>query len=184
VPGATLGDGVPHGGCTGAQPLAVPHILEQLSAAGLGWHIDTGIHCIRLILGGVFDRFPRLQIIVGHQFEALSWMAWRTDYSFQKGASGGLKRTIKGIPTGKLLRRHPGRRLRQPRVRGRGPSWSLSYNAYLGMVNLIGIDRVLFTTDYPYANMKAARQFLDQMPINPGDKEKIAHLNAERLLRL
>jgi len=95
VPGATLGDGVPHGGCTGAQPLAVPHILEQLSAAGLGWHIDTGIHCIRLILGGVFDRFPRLQIIVGHQFEALSWMAWRTDYSFQKGASGGLKRTIK-----------------------------------------------------------------------------------------
>ena len=52
------------------------------------------------------------------------------------------------------------------------------------MVNLIGTDRVLFTTDYPYANMKAARQFLDQMPINPGDKEKIAHLNAERLLRL
>jgi hypothetical protein len=56
------------------------------------------------------------------------------------------------------------------------PSWSLSYNAYLGMVNLIGIDRVLFTADYPYANMKAAHQFLDQMPINPGDKEKIAHL--------
>ena len=48
----------------------------------VGWHIDTGIHCLRLILGGVFDRFPRLQFIVGHQFEALSWMAWRTDYSF------------------------------------------------------------------------------------------------------
>ena len=63
-------------------------------------------------------------------------------------------------------------------------SWSLSYSAYLGMVNLIGIDRVLFTADYPYANMKAARQFLDQMPINPDDKEKIAHLNAERLLGL
>jgi uncharacterized protein len=63
-------------------------------------------------------------------------------------------------------------------------SWSLSFNAYLGMVNLIGMDRVLFTSDYPYANMKAARQFLDQMPINLGDKEKIAHLNAERLLRL
>jgi uncharacterized protein len=60
----------------------------------------------------------------------------------------------------------------------------LSYNAYLGMVNLIGIDRVLFTADYPYANMKAARQFLDQMPINPDDKERIAHLNAERLLKL
>jgi len=63
-------------------------------------------------------------------------------------------------------------------------SRNLSYNAYAGMVNLIGIDRVLFTTDYPYATMKAACQYLDQMPINLGDKEKIAHLNAERLLGL
>ena len=44
--------------------------------------------------------------------------------------------------------------------------------------------RVVFTTDYPFGNMKAARQFFDQMPINPADKEKIAHLNAERLLGL
>ncbi|HVQ98867.1 MAG TPA: amidohydrolase family protein, partial [Mycobacterium sp.] len=64
------------------------------------------------------------------------------------------------------------------------PSWSLSFNAYQAMVNVIGIDRIVFTTDYPFASMKAARQFFDQMPINPPDKEKIAHLNAERLLRL
>ena len=63
-------------------------------------------------------------------------------------------------------------------------SWSLSYQAYLGMVNTVGIDRVLFTTDYPYGSMKAARQFFDQMPINANDKEKIAHLNAEHLLGL
>lgn len=64
------------------------------------------------------------------------------------------------------------------------PGWSLSFHAFLGMVNVIGIDRVVFTTDYPYGNMKAARQFLDQMPISPADKEKVAHLNAERLLKL
>jgi len=52
------------------------------------------------------------------------------------------------------------------------------------MVNTVGIDRVLFTTDYPYGDMKAARQFFDQMPINVNDKEKIGHLNAERLLGL
>ncbi len=63
-------------------------------------------------------------------------------------------------------------------------SWNLSFNAYQGMVNVIGIDRIVFTTDYPFGSMKAARQFFDQMPINPADKEKIAHLNAERLLRL
>jgi len=56
--------------------------------------------------------------------------------------------------------------------------------AYLRMAKTIGIDRVLFTTDYPYGSRKAARQFFDQMPINVNDKEKIAHLNAERLLGL
>jgi uncharacterized protein len=60
----------------------------------------------------------------------------------------------------------------------------LSYQAYLGMVNTVGIDRVVFTADHPYGSMKAARQFFDQMPINVNDKEKIAHLNAERLLGL
>jgi uncharacterized protein len=48
-----------------------------------------------LILGGVFDRFPALQIMVGHHFEILSWTAWRVDYGFPLNKNGGLKRTIK-----------------------------------------------------------------------------------------
>jgi predicted TIM-barrel fold metal-dependent hydrolase len=63
-------------------------------------------------------------------------------------------------------------------------SWSASYQAYLGMANTIGSDRVLFTTDTPYGSMKAARQCFDQMPIDENDKKKIAYLNAERLLGL
>jgi uncharacterized protein len=161
-----------------------PVISAKLATAGVGWHLDTGIHCLRLIMGGVFDRFPRLQIIAGHHFEALSWMAWRMDYSFPLNDNGGLKRTIKeylrdnfygGILAGEFANQQPGTM---------DPSWNLSFNAYLAMVNVIGIDRILFTTDYPYGNIKAARQFLDQMPINHVDKEKIAHLNAERLLKL
>lgn len=160
-----------------------PKVSARLAAAGVGWHIDTGVHCLRLILGGVFDRFPQLQIIVGHHFEALSWMGWRTDYSFPVDATG-LKRTVKeylrenfygGILAGDFFSQEPG---------ATDPSWSLSFNAYLAMVNVIGIDRVVFTADYPYGNMKACRQFLDSIPINQGDREKIAHLNAERLLRL
>jgi uncharacterized protein len=161
-----------------------PVVSAKLATAGVGWHIDTGIHCLRLILGGMFDRFPGLQIIVGHHFEALSWMAWRADYAFPLNDNGGLKRTIKeyirdnlygGILAGEFANQEPG---------ALDPSWSLSFNAYLGMVNVIGIDRIVFTTDYPYGNINAARQFLDQMPINPADKEKIAHLNAQRLLNL
>jgi uncharacterized protein len=161
-----------------------PEVSAFLSIAGLGWHIDTGIHSVRLILGGVFDRFPALQIIVGHHFEALSYMAWRTDYSFPLNKNGGLKRTIKeylrenfygGVLAGEYPDQKPG---------AMDESWSLSYHAYLGMANTVGIDRVLFTTDYPYGSMKAARPFFNHMPINANDREKIAHLNAERLLGL
>jgi uncharacterized protein len=160
-----------------------PGVSAMLSIAGAGWHIDTGIHCLRLILGGVFDRFPRLQLIVGHHFEALSWMAWRADYQFPVNESG-LKRTIKeyfrenfygGILAGDLGNQEAGTT---------DPSWTLSFNAFQSMVNVIGIDRVVFTADYPFASMKAGRQFLEQMPIAPADKDKIAHLNAERLLGL
>lgn len=64
-----------------------------LAQAGVGWHVDTGVHAQRLILGGVFDAFPRLQMIVGHNFEILSWTAWRANYSFPP-TDTGLKRTI------------------------------------------------------------------------------------------
>jgi uncharacterized protein len=161
-----------------------PEVSAFLPIAGSGWHIDNGVHCLRLILGGVFDRFPALQIIVGHNLEILSWMAWRADYSFPLNKNGGLKRTIKeyirenfygGILAGEYVGQEPG---------AIDKSWSPSYQAYFGMANTIGVDRVLFTTDYPYGDMKAARQYFDQMPINVNDKEKIAHLNAERLLGL
>jgi hypothetical protein len=161
-----------------------PEISAFFSIAGAGWHIENGVHCLRMILGGVFDRFPKLQVIVGHNLEILSWAAWRMDYSFPLGRNGGLKRTIKeylrenlygGILAGEYVGQEPG---------AIDSGWNLAYQAYMGMANTVGIDRVVFTTDYPYGDMKAARKFFDQMPIDVDDKEKIAHLNAERLLGL
>ena len=92
---------------------------------------------------------------LGTEFEALSWMPWRTDYSFPPNETG-LKRTIKeylrenfygGILAGEYAHQPPG---------AMDSSWSLSFNAYQGMVNMIGIDRIAFTTDYPFGNIKAA----------------------------
>jgi predicted TIM-barrel fold metal-dependent hydrolase len=57
----------------------------------------------------------------------------------------------------------------------------MANNAYQAMVSVIGIDRIVFTTDYPFGNMKAARRVFDQMPISHADKAKIADLNADRL---
>jgi uncharacterized protein len=154
-----------------------------LALAGVGWHVDTGLHALRLILAGLFDTFPRLQMIVGHHLEILSWTAWRAAYGFTPKDTG-LKRHIMdylrenfygGILAGEFADQAPGQI---------DPTYSLSFNAYEAMVNLVGIDRVLFTSDYPYGNIAASRRFFDQMPITPADKEKIAHLNARRLLGL
>ena len=162
-----------------------PEVSAFLSIAGVGWHIDTGVHCLRLILGGVFDRFPAMQIIVGHNFEILSWAAWRMDYSFPLGKNGGLKRTIKeylrenfygGILAGEYLGQEPG---------AIDSSWSLSYQAFLGLANTVAIDRVSSPTRTTRtAHEEASREAFDRMPINVDEKEKIAHLNAERLLGL
>jgi predicted TIM-barrel fold metal-dependent hydrolase len=48
----------------------------------------------------------------------------------------------------------------------------------------VGVDRIMFSADYPYGSMEQARTFLDQLPVSPAEKERIAHSNAERLLRL
>jgi uncharacterized protein len=160
-----------------------PIVSGFLALAGVGWHVDTGLHALRLILGGLFDAFPRLQMIVGHHLEILAWTAWRAAYGFPPEDTG-LRRHIMdyirenfygGILAGEFGDQTPG---------GIDPSYSLSFNAYTAMVNLVGIDRVLFTTDYPYGNMVAARSFFDRMPISPADKAKIANINAKRLLGL
>lgn len=56
--------------------------------------------------------------------------------------------------------------------------------AFLDLFLQVGADRIMFSTDYPFASMAAARGFLDQLPVSPVDRERIAHGNAERLLRL
>jgi uncharacterized protein len=54
----------------------------------------------------------------------------------------------------------------------------------LDLVLQVGADRVMFSADHPYASMGEARDFLDGLPVSPADRERIAHGNAERLLRL
>ncbi|WP_408996870.1 amidohydrolase family protein [Streptomyces ipomoeae] len=58
-----------------------PVVGEALATAGRGWHIGTGLHVLRLIVDGVFDRFPRLQVVIGHLGEAVPSMIWRASWT-------------------------------------------------------------------------------------------------------
>ncbi|MGO9383864.1 MAG: amidohydrolase family protein [Mycobacterium sp.] len=145
-----------------------PEVTFALATVGWGWHINTATHVLRLILGGVFDRYPSLQIIIGHMGEATSFMLPRFDAT--------LKPELTGL-------RHPvSTYLRQ----------NLHYTfanfndeaTYANLVAQAGVGRVCFSADYPFGSMRAARAFLDNLPLTYDDRALISHRNAEQLLGL
>jgi uncharacterized protein len=142
-------------------------VNEMLASAGWGWHIETGVHVIRLILGGVFDQYPNLQIVIGHLGEGLPFMLQRLDV--MPTALTKLKRPISAYLRENVHYTFSGFNFTAP---------------FLNLLLEVGVDRIMFSADYPYASMSQARAFLDQLPVSASDREKIAYRNAERLLRL
>jgi uncharacterized protein len=145
-----------------------PEVNNTLSASGWGWHIETSVHIIRLILGGVFDRYPKLQIAIGHLGEGLPFMLPRLDRNLP--------------PPMTKLQRRLGDYLRQNIHYTFG---GFNFPAtFLDTLLEVGAERILFSADYPYGSMAAARAFLEQIPVSAADKERIAHGNAEKLFKL
>ncbi len=141
----------------------------MLAGPGWGWHIETGVHLIRMMLRGVFDRFPKLQIVIGHMGEGLPFMLPR------------LQHQGKGLPAGKL-QRSLGDYLRQNvHYTFAGFNFPATFQNLLAEV---GIERIMFSVDYPYGSMTEALAFLNGLPIGAADRERIAHGNAEALFGL
>jgi predicted TIM-barrel fold metal-dependent hydrolase len=143
-------------------------VTRMLSTAGWGWHIETAVHILRLILSGVFDRYPKLQIIIGHMGEALPFMLPRIDLVLQPNLTN-LQR-----PMAAYLREN---------IHYTFSGFNFTAT-FLELLLQVGVDRIMFSADYPYGSMEKGRAFLSQLPISTADKEKIAHANAELLLRL
>jgi predicted TIM-barrel fold metal-dependent hydrolase len=143
-----------------------PALTDQFAGPGWGWHIETAVHILRLVLGGVFDRYPKLQFVIGHLGEALPFMMQRVD---TMTATAKLQRPVSDYLRGNI-------------------HYTISgFNfpaAFLDMLLEVGVGRVMFSADYPYASMAQARAFLDQIPVSAADREAIAHGNAEKLFRL
>jgi len=145
-----------------------PEVSWMFSGPGWGWHIETAVHVIRLILGGVFDRFPQLQIVVGHLGEGLPFMLPRLDRNMSPGLT--------------KLKRSLGEYLRQNIHYTFG---GFNFGAtFLDLLLEVGVERIMFSVDYPYGSMAKAREFLENIPVSAADRERIAHGNAEKLLKL
>jgi uncharacterized protein len=144
-----------------------PQFAQALSMAGWGWHVDTGLHGLRLIAGGVLDEYPTLQIIIGHMGEALPFFLARSSRVLQQQA--GLSRPLEQYMTSNFHFTTSG---------------MFSYPPLILLLEVIGGDRVMFSVDYPYSSNSEGRDFVMSAPISDADREKIAHGNAERLLGL
>ena len=140
----------------------------MLAGAGWGWHIETAVHVLRLIMSGAFDKYPKLQIIIGHMGEALPLMLERIDNRMSQKVTG--------------LKRRTADYLRENVYYTFG-----GFNftpTFLNLLLEVGAERIMFSADHPHGSMAKARAFLEQLPVSTADREKIAHGNAEYLLRL
>jgi len=140
-----------------------------LSIAGWGWHSETAIHVLRLIVSGVFDKYPKLKLIIGHMGEMLPMMMARCDRAFRPGEAGinqrGIIQTLREqvyITTSGLFTLPP----------------------LQTAIDTFGIDNVMFSIDYPFSTNEQGREYLDSMKLSAAEMEKIAHGNADRVLKL
>lgn len=144
-----------------------PMVTEMLAGPGFGWHIETAVHVLRMVLGGVFDRFPRLQVVIGHMGEGLPFFMQRVDAMPVELTK--LKRPVSAYLRDNLHYTFAG------------------FNflpTFLNLLHEVGVSRIMFSADHPYASMSKARAFLDEIPVSTTDRARIAHGNAEALFRL
>ena len=139
-----------------------------LSGPGFGWHAETAVHVLRLVLSGALDRHPGLSLIVGHMGEGLPAMMGRIEETFAD-AAGHLARSVTLTVLDQVWITTSG---------------FFTLPPFLAALLTFGADRILFSVDYPFSANRVATDFLDRLPVSPADRIKIAHGNADALLGL
>lgn len=161
---------------TPPRAMIAPFAERGLAGAIFGFGVDTGLHMLRLVTSGVFDRFPELQIAVGHLGEALPYWFFRIDFMHRAMVASGRHAAI-----GKLQRK-PSEYLRENfYYTTSGMAWQ---PVILFAQQVLGVDRVLYAMDYPYQYVPEEVRVTDDLPISGQDKLKLYQLNAERVFCL
>jgi 5-carboxyvanillate decarboxylase len=154
-----------------------PMLEAGLDGAIFGFGVETGMHALRMITSGVFDRFPKLQVIIGHMGEALPFWLYRLDFMHQAGVRAGRYECMKPLKKEKVSNY-----LRDNfHITNSGMAWE---PAIKFTQQVIGEDRVLYAMDYPYQCPPEEVQALDAMDMPLDLKKKFFQTNAERLFRL
>lgn len=158
-----------------------PGMFERFHECGLdgaiyGFGVETGLHAMRIITAGVFDRFPKLKMILGHMGEALPYWAYRLDYMHQATVRSQRYESVKPI------QQRPSDYLRQNfYITNSGVAWE---PAIKFAQSFMGVDRVLYAMDYPYQYAVDEVNMLDDMDMPMEDKMKFFQTNAQAVFKL
>jgi predicted TIM-barrel fold metal-dependent hydrolase len=135
--------------------------------AAWGFTVETATQALRLVLSGVFEKHPKLKIILGHLGETLPFFVWRIDMALNR--PGQKQVSFRDAFCGNFYITTSG---------------NFSNPALLCCVMEMGIDRILFAVDWPFVANTPATQWVDTIPLCDEDKVKILSGNAKRLLRM
>jgi uncharacterized protein len=144
------------------------NISFGLATFAWGWHYEVALHVMRLAVSGMMDKYPRLNFIIGHMGEGLPAMLARCEHQFGSELSH-LSRPLSKTITDQVYVTSAGFFTNPP---------------FVAALETFGIDRLMFSVDYPYASNADGRAFLDNVPLSPGDLAKFAHGTADKLLKL
>ncbi len=154
----------------------IPAFLDNgLDGAIFGFGVETGLHVLRLIMSGAFDRYPNLKVIAGHLGEALPFWMKRIDFMYESSVKAGRKST-------KRLQKKPSDYLKSNiYVTTSGMPWT---DTILYCQKVLGMDRVMYAMDYPYQVVADEVRAQDNLPISLEDKIKFFQTNAEAAFSL
>ena len=139
-----------------------------VSTAGWGWHSEVAIQIVRMTMAGTFDKHPKLKLIIGHMGEMLPVMLARLD-------------DISSADVDHLKRKPSATIIEQVWITTSG---IFTQPPFVAALQTFGIDRIMFSVDYPFARDAQGRKFLDEVALAPTDMAKLCHGNADALLKL
>ena len=153
--------------------MAAPFRDYGLDSAQWGYGMEVSTHAVRMMVSGVFDRFPKLKICIGHMGEAVHFWLWRLDYMNKNAQNRG------SAPKTKLTPSEYFKRNFVITTSGQESHLALDFS-----IKALGVDNVLWAIDYPYQPSAPAVAFMDSAPVSAAEREKLYHGNAERIFHI
>lgn len=157
---------------TPSDQMRAPFDDYNMGSAFWGYGMETSTHFVRIMMSGAFDRFPKLNMVLGHMGEAVHFWIWRLDHMSQAGVSRG------ETP----IRRKPSEYLRQNlkiTTSGQENPDALRYS-----IETLGLWNVMWAIDYPYQQTPGAVRFMDSAPVTQPERDAIYWQNARRIFNI